>query len=346
MDLNGKKVVITCGGGLGDMLTFTPALRRLKEKWPGCRVVFLTKYGTHEVMSKLPYVDELVCIRRGSFLGRYRVLPDIWGADAIVFTDWQPQLLAAAKFFGIPVRAGGGKSGHKFYGYLTCHIKHDVMKETDYAALTHARIIGEGLGVELDGDMSRLEISLPDEREASVAEELLREAGVDPNTPYVVLSPFTSYYKRDWPLAEAVELVKTIERRLGMPTVVIGNAAKAEEQSFTHSLIGKTGIMELVEIIKRAACLVTPDSGPMHVGAALGTPTVALFSKDLPSRWAPRHCCKVIYLGVDCSPCSDEAMHACQEPVCINKIRAEDVFKGMQELMELARDRRDNCGKC
>ena len=336
MDLNGKKVVITCGGGLGDMLTFTPALRRLKEKWPECSVVFLTKYGTHEVMARLPYVDKLACIRRGAFMGRYRVLPDLWGADAIVFTDWQPQLLMAARLFGIPVRAGLGREGHKLDSCLTCHIKYDVMKETDYAALTHARIISEGLGVDLEGDMSRLEISLPNEKESMTAEVLLREAGINPQLPYVVLSPFTSYYKRDWPLAEAGKLVNYIERKMGMPVVAIGNDAKTQGTDiFTHSLIGNTSIMELVEIIRRAACLVTPDSGPMHVGAALGVPTVALFSKDLPSRWAPRHNCKVIYLEVSCAPCNDEEMHRCQVPICINNIRAENVFKGLQELLEV-----------
>ena len=92
--------------------------------------------------------------------------------------------------------------------------------------------------------------------------------------------------------------------------------------------------MELVELTRRAVCLVTPDSGPMHVAAALGTPCVALFSKDLPSGWAPKHKCRVVYLGLKCSPYDDATLYACTNLECIKGINADMVFREIESLME------------
>ena len=105
MNLNGKRILMTTGGGLGDMICFTPALRRMKELYPDVRITFMTKRGNHEVMQGLPYLEKVIYIIRGKAFGRYRVLPDFWHQDAVVFTDWQPQLLLFSKLFRIPVRA-------------------------------------------------------------------------------------------------------------------------------------------------------------------------------------------------------------------------------------------------
>ena len=86
-DLNGKHVLIESGGGVGDLIMFTPALRRLKELHPQCILTFLTIDKTADVINRLPYIDKVICIRRGRFMGRYRVLPDLVKQDYFVFTE-------------------------------------------------------------------------------------------------------------------------------------------------------------------------------------------------------------------------------------------------------------------
>lgn len=164
MNLNGKRILMTTGGGLGDMICFTPALRRMKELYPDVRITFMTKRGNHEVMQGLPYLEKVIYIIRGKAFGRYRVLPDFWHQDAVVFTDWQPQLLLFSKLFRIPVRAGIPRPGHTLDGFLTKHLKTNVMKSRNYAAETNARLFSEALGIELDGPMDRLDVAMPSER--------------------------------------------------------------------------------------------------------------------------------------------------------------------------------------
>lgn len=333
MKYSGKTIIITTGGGLGDMLTFTPALRRLREKEPEAKIVFMTKFGAHEVMEGLPYIDKLIYIKRGTLFGRYRVLPDFWHADAVVFTDWQPQLLFFSRLFGIALRAGIGRAGKSLDGALTYHIKHNVMQETEYAALTHARMIGESLELTLDDGDMLLDVATPAERHIRRVDELLREVGLEPHEPYIALAPFTSYYKRDWTDAGIKGLMALVKKELGLPLVVVGQGAP-DGKKYAYDLTGKTGVMELVELIRRSKALISMDSGPMHIGGALRKPTVALFGKDLPSRWAPIVNTEVICLQKLCSPCTDEVLHGCREPVCITDINAEMVYDKLNLILK------------
>lgn len=73
-DLNDKHILIESGGGVGDLIMFTPALRRLKELYPSCILTFLTIDKTVDVINRIPYIDKVICIKRGRFMGRYRVV--------------------------------------------------------------------------------------------------------------------------------------------------------------------------------------------------------------------------------------------------------------------------------
>lgn len=333
MDLNNKKILITCGGGLGDMIVYTPALRSLKAKYPECNITFMTKYGNHEVLERLPYIDKVIYIKRGKFMGRYRVLPDFWDKDIVIFTDWQPQLLLFSKLFGIPIRAGIPRPGHAFTDYLTNQLETNVFKSVQYAGRTDANLFEEALDIELDGDMSRLDVSLPNEEESLQTNELLQSIGVC--TDYILLSPFAGLEERNWPTAAAAQFVNMAEAKWGLPVIVVGPEMKMDEASqiSKYNLAGKTNTMQLVELIRRAKCLVTPDSGPMHVAGALGTKCIALFSKDLPSRWAPKNNCIPVYLKLPCSPCDDATARACSHVKCMREITAEQVLTYCEDIL-------------
>ena len=322
MNLNNKRLLITCGGGLGDMIVYTPSLRRLKEKYPDCQLTFMTKYGNHEVLEGLPYIDKVIYIKRGKFLGRYRVLPDFFRQDIIVFTDWQPHLLMFSTLFRIPVRAGIPRPGHKLNPCLTKHLQTDVYGTVQYVGRTDADLFEEALDIELDGDMTKLDVSMPDKSVSDEVDILLERIGVKSNSDYILLSPFAGLQERNWPVKTAQAFVKNVEEKYGLPVIVMGPKNKDEEAKgiSNYNLSGKTTTMQMVELIRRARCLITPDSGPMHVAGALGTKCIALFSKDLPSRWAPRNDCIPVYLGMSCSPCDDETARRCNEVACMRQI--------------------------
>ena len=338
MDLQGKKIWITCGGGIGDSIMFTPALRRMKELYPASHITFMTRWPNQAILQGLPYIDELTYIRRGTLGGRWRVLPALCRRqDAIVFTDWQPQLLLAAKFFGIPWRAGYPRDGHRFSKYLTKEIEPNVFHSACYAAETNARVFSDALGIVLDGDMTKPDIGTPTQEDCHHVSGMLREMGLD-KEEFVILSPFAALAERNWPLKEAARFIQIIEKKYQCPVLVTGPSEHLEAaQSLSRfNLIGRTTVGELVEIIRRAKILVTPDSGPMHIAGALGTPVVPLFSKDLPSRWAPRYRCEPVYLALPCSPCDDDTARCCPRQVeCMRGITADRVFAACEMCLSI-----------
>lgn len=64
-----QKIWITTGGGIGDTIMFTPALRRLKEKYPSCHITFMTRYPNHAVLRGLSYLDEVTYFGEALFSG-------------------------------------------------------------------------------------------------------------------------------------------------------------------------------------------------------------------------------------------------------------------------------------
>ena len=336
MDLSNKKILITSCGGLGDLIVFTPALRRLKEKYPSCRLTFMTSSKHRDILQGLPYIDKVICIERGKFLGRYRVLKDFWGQDAVVFTDWQPQLLLFSWLFGIPLRAGIPKPGHKLCKYLTKQLENHVFRYTQYAAKTDAMVFGEALDIGLDGSMEKLDVASPSAGDCKAVDQLLQDIGLAAQEPYLLLTPFAGLEQRNWPSEEAARFVQLAEAQLGLKVVVTGPPHKADEAAriAKYNLTGRTTTMQLIELVRRAKCLVTPDSGPMHIAGAVGTPVAALFSKDLPSRWAPRQNCVPITLQADCAPCDDETARHCPTVKCMRGITAEMVCEAAVKILQ------------
>lgn len=335
MDLFGKNVFITSCGGLGDLIVCTPALRRLKEKYQ-CHITFLCQDKHREVLTGLPYVDKVVCIERGKFLGRYKCIWEgaLYKQDYVIFTDWNPVALTACHLLGVPNIAGISRPGHRLNDYMTRHITNHVFAETGYAAASNAVTYGEALGVELDGDMTDIEIASPSNGDIAKVHEMLHSIGCQEGK-YILMAPFTSIKQKDWPVEQAREYVKQAEKKYGLPVVVVGTANNKSEadQISSYNLTGSTTILEMVQLIKSASFMIAADSGPMHIAGAVGTPIVAMFSKELPSKWAPRHKCETIYLALPCSPCDNETLYQCKDFKCSRHITAEMAIEATDKLL-------------
>ncbi len=93
---------------------------------------------------------------------------------------------------------------------------------------------------------------------------------------------------------------------------------------------GETSLPELAEIYKSAACVITTDSGPMHLAAAAGTPVVALFGPTNPARTGPYgsgH--TIIRADLPCSPC---LLKKCPTKQCMEDITPEQVFEEAKKI--------------
>lgn len=334
--LEGKKIFITTASGIGDIIMYTPALRRLKELCPTCEITFMTLDNRGDVIKKIPYIDKIAYVKRGRFMGRYRILPILFKQDIVIFTDWQPHILPFSWLFRIKIRSGIPREGHILSKCLTHHLINNIFQSTRYAAETNAMILSESLGMTIDGDMTQCDVSMPGNETQKEVDHLLSSIGIERNDSFLLLTPFTGFERRNWPSKEVEEFVRLTQTKLNIPVVVTGifNTEQEKLKGITYDLFNKTTILQLIELIRRANCVITPDSGPMHIAGALGTYVIPLFSKDLPSRWAPKKKCFPIYLKCECSPCDDKTAKNCQTVKCMKGITAEMVYTKLIDIQQ------------
>ncbi len=83
--LSGKKTFITTGGGVGDLIMLTFSLYKLKNLYLSCKLSILTKQQTVEVINRIPWIDYVIGVKRGTFMSRFRVLLELSQQDSYMY---------------------------------------------------------------------------------------------------------------------------------------------------------------------------------------------------------------------------------------------------------------------
>jgi heptosyltransferase II len=257
----------------------TPVLRALHQRLPAARITAIARRGLDEVLCGLPFVDStVVCEMKGLFgpqrLGKAIRQTD---AEAVLLLPNSFRSAIAARMSGAAIRIGYDRDGRG--GLLTHKIAppdvHHPVAMIDY----YARLVCFALGVEqID---PRVELTTIVEEEAA-AEALLH----DVKPPFVVLNPGANRADKRWPAELFAAAADRLAKSRGVSIVVSGAPGEIEtiekiQRAAEHPFVNLTtrGITlgSLKAVFRRAALLITNDTGPRHIAAALGTPVVTLF---------------------------------------------------------------------
>ncbi len=128
--------------------------------------------------------------------------------------------------------------------------------------------------------------------------------------PRVALVPFSRWPSKNWPSSSFLKLGKELREQMNASIFVVGGPNDAAEcntmakQLFARNMAGKLSLPELGGFLGEMDLVVSNDSGPMHMAAAVGTPVLALFGPTDPVRTGPYgdvH--RVLIAGLRCSPC-------------------------------------------
>lgn len=345
-----RRLLVRGTNWLGDSVMTIPALRAVRAAFPGAHLTLMVRPWVSDLFQHAPYLDDLLIYdKRGphqGLSGLRRIVETIRARSFDLAILFQNALEAAliARLAGIPRRVGYPRDGR---GWLLTHTappepalhgRHQIFYYL--GILSGAGLIDDAPWLRLDYQPD-LSISVTPE-ECRRAQYLLDEGGVEGDRPLVGLNP-GAYFgpAKRWTTDRYAALADRLIERVGAQVVIFGSAderriAMEIAGLMRHKpaiLAGRTTLRELMALIRSCRLLITNDSGPMHVAAALGVPQLALFGSTDATATGPynRHA-TVIRHAVPCSPC---LLRECPIDLrCFTAISVDEVYAAAQRKLD------------
>lgn len=272
-------VLAFCPSWVGDTVMATPVLSALRARLPGTRIIAAVRPGLGPLLRAAPSVDEIVTLDPRGFVGPLRAAAVIRRLDpaAILLLPNSGRSALTARLAGTPIRVGYDRDGRR--RLLTHALPLTRAPEPTPALEYYARLGAYALGA--DDIARRLELGLAREDEIAADHAL---DGVTP--PFVLMTPGANRRDKRWPAERFARVADALHAAHGLPTIVSGGPGESEvlrkiienAQTPVHDVSARgVDLGGLKAVVARAALLITNDTGPRHLAAALGTPAVSLF---------------------------------------------------------------------
>lgn len=344
-----RTIVISKYLGMGSILQATPLIRSVRAAYPDARLIFLTTKGCRRLVERLEHVDEIVTIDDRGILPlvrtTLRTIVLLYRRRVDLFFDLElysayasvvSLLTLARNRIGFYRESAGHKRGN--YTHL---MYFNTRSPIRYIYLQLGRLVGCD---PVDPDrLGRLRVDPADREEVAAKLAGTGQGG------YLVVNPNASdlMVERRWPAEHYAELIDLLLDRQDATVVLIGAPAERAyvegvASAVRHpagrvlNLAGELSLGGLFALLEGARCVVTNDTGPMHMAWSLGVPTTVLFGPVNPAhygRTAPGF--RVLYKPIYCSPC----VHEIDEPpcmgdnVCMKRILVGEVLDAVERVL-------------
>jgi lipopolysaccharide heptosyltransferase I len=330
---NPKKILIVKPSSLGDVVHSLPFLNALRESFPKAEIHWVIAKGLEDLLTGHPMINkiwvinkdmwkklshirsslhELRVFRKGLKEEKYDIVIDLQGL-------LRSGIIALSTGSSLRVGFREAREGSRFF------YTHTIKGGKDVHAVDRYLKIASFLGC----DTSDILFPFP---LCNYPSPPLPFTG-----DYAVMVPGARKPANRWPAHRFGELSSL----LPINTLVIGSREDIQltdvvvetSKGNAVSLAGKTDLKSLIEVIRGACFVVSNDSGPMHIAAALGIPVFAIFGPANPVRTGPYgrgHV--VIREDVSCAPCY---RRTCPDLRCMEKLSVEKVFEAIKKHQQL-----------
>lgn len=321
---------------LGDIVHAMPTFSAIRRAYPKARLTWLVKREWAGLVERIEGVDRVWPVK-STLKGWLSQVSLLRAEHFDLVVDLQGLFRSAAIGWlsGSPLLVGfaNGREGSPWFYSRRVPVPQSEMHAVDRYLLV-AKAVG---AVESGTPEFRFRIPQTDYEEV---DRLLSRSGVTPGTSWVALNVSARWPTKRWPAASFAEVADRLQQEGYGAVVMIGGpdervdvaAVRAEMKTPAIDLAGATPVGLLPALLSKASVLITNDSGPMHIAAAVGTPVVALFGPTSVARTGPYglgH--RVLTTELSCRPCLSRT---CQNPVqleCLTRISPEQVFAAVRD---------------
>jgi lipopolysaccharide heptosyltransferase I len=326
-----KKIVVVKPSSLGDIVHSFPFLAAMKETFPSAEIHWVVAKGLEGLLENHPMVKKLWVIDKDKWkdlkkldrtVAEISSLSSALRAEGYdIAVDLQGLLRSGllTRASRAPVRVGFREAREGSTLFYT----HRISGGRETHAVERYLKIAAALGCET----GEILFPLPLIKESGQVRTVKAEMG-----NYAVIAAGARWTTKKWPAIKFGHVASRLQER----SIVVGSTADAEDAEEIAalsggkaiSMAGKTGLGELISLVRDARYVITNDSGPMHIAAAAGVPVVALFGPTNPVRTGPYGDNHVVLAAeVSCAPCYKKA---CRSMRCMEAISVESVLQAVR----------------
>jgi heptosyltransferase-1 len=347
-----KSILIIKLSAIGDVVHTLPFLEVIRKNFPNARIDWVIEEASSPIIEGHPAIDQVIVSHRTSwqrqlfggrespaalkgirkFLGELRAETYDWVIDL-------QGLFKSAVLLGLSrgrrkIGPSWGKEGSRFF--LT---ELPFFVEADLHAVEKYLKAAEFL--ECDRTSWKGDIPIREADKRSI-ERFLHDHEVEGKV-LVAINPMAKWMTKLWESEKFAALADRLQKELSCKVVFTGSWQDREDvgkiiqrmDENPLNLTGQTHLKELAYLYSRCQLLVSTDTGPMHLAAAMGCPVVALFGPTAPWRtgpYGPGH--TVIRQEMACSPCLKKK---CEHLGCMRDITVDRVFGAVEQRLDLLR---------
>jgi heptosyltransferase III len=334
-----ERILLTRMKFIGDVVLTTPIIRSIRNAYPNAYIAYLGEKKAVSLLEHNPNLNEIIPFdfSRPTILEQPRVVFQLKRRrfDLAIDLFNNPRSALFAYLSGARVRVGAERKGRgKLY---TVQVKDDGIAKT--AIEFHNQFI-RAIGIEPTS--SRTEIVLTDDerREARIYLQWLDHDNnpLDMTKPIIGIHPGATWPAKKWMPDRFGELADMLVAKLGVQVIMFAgpNDGETIDTVLAHSLsnikvLRSIPLRQLAAIITHCSALIANDAGPMHIAAAVGTPTIGLFGPGEENIWFPYNDSDghiALRKDVPCHPCHLDFCNRAGDGFmeCMKLLAVEDVF--------------------
>jgi heptosyltransferase-2 len=329
-----EKVLVRGVNWIGDTILTLPSIEALRNLLPKAHITLLARDHLHPLFRNAPWVDEIIsCSGAGGIRGleeEARLARRIReaGYDLALMFPRSPRAALTPWLAGVRFRVGYAANGRGIL--LTHRLKESRQLLQSHQADYYYKLV-QFLGARGARPLPRLYIG---REEDDWAESFYDAAGISGTHAIIAINPGSTYGPaKCWPVARYIQLARRLLSSSRNRLLLVGGSDNADLINYMYVSLNRQvaravgeDLMRLAALLKRCRLLITNDTGPMHMAAAVETPLLAIFGSTDPvttSPLGPRS--RLIRKHLDCSPCLKRRCpydHRCMEALSVDEVEA------------------------
>jgi len=338
------KILIVKLSAIGDVIHTLPSLNAIRKHYPDAHITWLIEEAASSLIIEHEALDRVIISKRKQWVKgifgpfcidnikeTYQFIKELRDTEYDLIIDFQGLLKSAAL---IALARGKRKTGfdkgmeHMEHSYIFLNERIPPVNMDNHALLRSLMLIN-ALGIESKEIEYKLPVSCHTRK---ITNELLERHGIKEAGIIVAINPVAKWITKLWDNRKFALLADRLIEKYNASVIFTGSQSDRSTIDNILScmsygavnLAGETTLKTLAALYEKTKFLISTDTGPMHMAAAVGTPVIALFGPTAPWRTGPfgaKH--KIMRSGIDCSPCFKRQ---CSTINCMKQISVEQVL--------------------